>query len=63
MVCLSLFCFDLFSEPNLNAFWGLLDDIWYFYQGKISPFDLRYINNNEKKKSNKKKNNQTRHVR
>ena len=29
----------LVMEGNSDLIWGLLDDIWYFYHNKISPFD------------------------
>ncbi len=32
---------------NENAFWGFLDDLHYFYQGKISPYDIRFDNKRE----------------
>ena len=32
---------DYLLEGNSDVFWGLMDDIWYFMQNKISPFDSR----------------------
>ncbi len=28
-------------DGNEDAFWGFLDDLWYFFNGKYSPFDSR----------------------
>lgn len=47
-----LYCFDIFLEANENAFWGFLDDLYYFYQGKISPHDVRFKNQRESSISN-----------
>ena len=42
-----MYRFNIFLEINENAFWGFLDDLYYFYQGKISPHDIRFKNKRE----------------
>jgi hypothetical protein len=29
-------------ESIPEVFWGLLDDIYHYYHGKVSPFDKRF---------------------
>ena len=34
-------------EGNHDVFWGFLDDLWYFYHNKQSPYDTRYKDSNK----------------
>ena len=41
---------DFISEAD-DLFWGLIDDLWFFKEFKISPYDPRFSSILERSKS------------
>ena len=48
--------FSLILE-NDDVFWGLLDDVWHYYNNKVSKYDGRKAENNEKNVNEKNREN------